>query len=198
MKKMLFYAIAIGLFACNQPGNNKQTTENNELADTNTHNFFPVANYIAGQIKVIDSLQLPISKKITVGKSESIMAADIKDLIEQANQFQNPDFTQPGIRERYKETSFADQSIPSVTFNYTTTDTAAAFQRVDVIISPDPVKADKVRSIYMEKYFFLADTSIQQKLFWKADKHLLVITEKKIAGQILPVQQLKLTWDPTE
>lgn len=198
MNNIFFCILLAGLFSCNQSATTNPTVLNESLPDTTTHNFFPVADYIAGQIKLIDSLQLPISKKITIGKKESLVAADYRDLVEQAGYFQNPDFTKPGIRESYKETSFADQSIPSVTFNYTTSDTAAAFQRVDVIINPDPVKADQVRSIYMEKNTQAGDTMILQKMYWKADKHMLIITEKRLGNQTLPIQQVKLTWDPTE
>jgi hypothetical protein len=198
MKKPFSFLLVIALLSCNEPGATNQTSQKEPPTDTTVNSFFPVADYIAGQIKVIDSLQLPVSKKTTIGKTESLTAADTKDLIELARQFQSPDFTKPGIRDAYKETSFADQSIPSVTFNYTTTDTAAAFQRVDVIINPDPVKADQVRSIYMEKNTRAGDTLILQKLYWKADKHMLIITGKRLGNLSLPIQQVKLTWDPTE
>jgi len=179
------------------PGNTASTATPDSLAKDSTvapASFFPVADYIGGQLKIIDSLQLPISKTVTINNHEVLSGANDAELRSQAQQFRTPDINDPAIKSRYTQTSIADQSVPSVTLIFSTTDTSLEVQKINVYVKPDPVNNDKVTGIYMEKHFYRADTLFNQKLIWKTDKNMQVITEKKLNGKTLPVEQLKITW----
>ena len=166
MKHLLFaLVITCSVFSCkNHPANNDETASTgshdttatpvadslSSKPDTAAQAFFPVADYIGGQLRWIDSLQLPLSKSVTInGKiisREAISDAEFRRL---ANYFRQPDFTNPAIKKYYKESSFADQSSSSVTLSYATTNPDLEIRKIDVIIQPDPVKSDKVRTIYI-------------------------------------------------
>ncbi|HTL07894.1 MAG TPA: hypothetical protein VL307_06540 [Chitinophagaceae bacterium] len=156
--------------------------------------FFPVADYIGGQLKIIDSLQLPISKTVIVNQHEALSAATDTELRAQAQQFRSPDINDPALKAKYTQTSIADQSVPSVTLIFSTADTSLVIQKINVYVKPDPVNNDKVTGVYMEKRFYKADTLYNQKLIWKTDKNMQVITEKKVNGKTLPVEQVKISW----
>ncbi len=217
MKNLLFaLAITCAVFSCkNHPANNDNTASTGSHDTTATspadnlssrpdtaaeaQAFFPVADYIGGQLRWIDSLQLPISKSVTVnGKIISREALSDAEFRRLADYFRQPDIANPAIKRYYKESSFADQSINSVTLTYATTNPDLEIRKVDVIIQPDPAKSNKVRTIYMEKSLRANDTIIRQKLYWKANHNFQVITEKQVGKTLLPAEQLKVVWDPTE
>jgi hypothetical protein len=160
--------------------------------------FFPVTDFIGGQIKMIDSLQLPLSKSVTTGRKTQLESISDKEFKTLAINFLKPDINDSVIRKYYTETSVADQSIPSVTLTYSTNNTGLPIQKINVFIKPDPVKNDKVSAIYIEKIFSNADTSISQRLYWKTDKSFQIITEKKLGHTIFPAEQIKVIWDPVE
>ncbi len=157
--------------------------------------FFPVPDYIGGQLRIIDSLKLPLSKTVITGNKTQLSAATENELNELAQHFRQPDISDPAIKKYYTETSIADQSVPSITFVYTTTHTDLPVQKINLYVKPDPVENDKITGVYIEKVFSRNDTSFNQKLYWKTGKNMQVITEKQINGKALPVEQIKITWD---
>ncbi|MEP7279615.1 MAG: hypothetical protein ABI813_13275 [Bacteroidota bacterium] len=159
--------------------------------------FFPVPDYIGGELKMIDSLQLPLSKSVTVNNTTRSAIATDSELRYWARNFQEPDISDPALKNSYTETSIADQSAPSVTLIYTTSDHALPVQKINVYIKPSSEQNDKVTGIYMEKIYTLNDTLYNQQLYWKSGKNLQVTTEKKIHGNALPVEKVKITWDPS-
>ncbi|MFT3932853.1 MAG: hypothetical protein QM726_04485 [Chitinophagaceae bacterium] len=156
--------------------------------------FFPVPDYIGGQLKIIDSLKLPISKTVTInGKSKLSQASD-QELNDIAKEFREPDINDPSLKKHYSQTNIADESVPSVTLMFSTTDTTLTIQKMHVYIKPDPDKNDQVTGIYIEKQFTRNDTAYNQQLIWKTDKNVQVTTEKKTKGKTLPVEQIKISW----
>jgi len=194
---MLIAALLVSSCNNHSPIPAKAKTEVKDSTGT-PHDFFPVPDYIGGQLKIIDSLQLPISKTVIINNNSKLSVATDKELSELAQNFRQPDINAPDLKKFYTETSIADQSGPSVTLIFTTADTTLPIQKINVYIKPDPVENDKVTGIYMEKIFSRNDTSFSQKLYWKTGKNMQVITEKKVKGKSLPVEQVKITWDYTD
>lgn len=161
---------------------------------TKTQDFFPIIPFLAGQVHEIDSLKLHVVKYIVVNNrtdSSLITKEEFKTL---AGEFMNPDITADSNRKFYKETSFADQSIPSVTITYSTAVKNLEIQRVDVVIKPDPVLTDKVQSLYMEKLSHKNDTSILKKLIWQTGENFQIITSIQVSNQPATFNKLKVSW----
>jgi hypothetical protein len=192
----LLLVIAVIMLACNNQKTSTTPIQSDTIMQQQT--FFPILDFIGGQIKMIDSLQLPLTKSVTSNNKTKLEALSDTEFKLLARNFQQPDINDTAIRKFYKETSIADQSIPSVTLIYSTSDTMLPIQKASVFIKPDPFKNDKVSAIYIEKLFKQNDTLINQKLYWKTDKNFQVITEKKIGNRLLPVEQVKVIWDPFE
>ncbi len=194
--KYILFVLAAGLMAaCNNPSASTspaKTASKDSVAAPEF--FFPVPDYIGGQIKMIDSLQLPMSKTVTINSKPTLSAVTDAEMRNLAQQFREPDINNPALKPKYTQTSIADQSVPSVTLIFSTADTTLELQKINVYIEPDPVKNDKVTGIYMEKHFVRNDTIINQKLYWKTDKNMQVVTEKRVNAKTLPVEQIKITW----
>jgi hypothetical protein len=200
MKQYLFTLAATCLLACNNPPSEKASTEEPTQKDStvNTQGFFPITDFIAGEMRIIDSLQLPLTKSVTINKVTKqfpVTDAEFKWL---AKNFLQPDINDPALKAHYTESSIADQSIPSIALTYTTTDQSLPVKKVTVFIKPDPVSNDKVSGIFIEKAYSSGDTAINQKLYWKAGRNMQITTEKALQGKALPVEQVKIIWDPTE
>lgn len=179
-------------------GTGCQQQQKPAAAEKAEQEFFPVKAYLLGQLHTIDSLQLPVTKFSSAeGKSDTILlsTAECRQL---AAGFLDQDISAPALKNQYEENSFADQSVPSINFTYLTKATDLPLKRVDVVLKPDPVNADQVKSIYMEKYHQQGDTAIQEKLFWKVDHYYQVIRSKQLANSQPLISQYKVVWDPTE
>jgi hypothetical protein len=177
------------ILGCKDSGKTTATEENQ---------YFPVADYVRSQLHVIDSLQLPVTlyRSGVNGSDTSLLST--KECLEMAAPFQDPDITDPAVAARFTEASFADQSIPSVTFNYTTKDEKLPLKRVDVVLHPDPALAEKVRTIYMEKMYSSGDTLVEEKLFWNNDHYYQILRTSRIGSAPPALTQIKVVWDPTE
>ena len=198
--KYTILAIAIALVICSCNNNapktdTKLTKAADSTIDTAQQDFFPIPDYIGGQLKIIDSLKLPVSKSVTINNVPKLSESSLQELRELAQNFRQPNINDPAVKKQYTETSIADQSTPSVTLIFTTKDTSLPIQKIEVYVKPDPVNTDKVTGIYMEKIFSRNDTSFNQKLYWKTGKNMQVNTEKQVKGKTLPIEQIKLTWD---
>ncbi|ULQ52463.1 hypothetical protein [Flavihumibacter fluvii] len=179
------------LFGCN-------SSPKNAGVNAEDKNFFPVTGYIESQLHGIDSLQLPVTRYYSgegYGDTTLLSIAECRAL---AAPFLETDISDPKWKDKYIENSFADQSIPSISFTYETRDNKLPVKRVDIVLKPDPVTADKVKTVYIEKLFQHGDTLINEKLFWKADHYYQVISSKQVGNNQPMLTQLKVVWDPTE
>ncbi len=197
-KSVCLLACCIYLFSCkNQPASTTKinSADSTEASDTS---FFPVTDYIGGQIKMIDSLKPPLTKTSSINNKTENAAVTDNEFHALAKNFLSPNISDPSIKHFYKQTNIADQSIPSVTLIYTTTDTSLPIQKINVFIKPSPVLNDKVSSLFIEKAFTQNDTFFNQKLYWKSDKNFQITTEKTFKGKTFPTEQVKIIWDPTK
>ena len=70
MKQSLFVILAVaGFISCK---NHTPTSTEATQKDTSTtaKSFFPVVDFIGGEMKMVDSLQLPLTKTVTINKKE--------------------------------------------------------------------------------------------------------------------------------
>lgn len=200
MKQSFFFFLTVILFfgCSDSPGSQPETITGTAKDSVVNKDFLPVTDYVGGELKMIDSLQLPITKTIIIDKKEEIYPLQSAELLQLANEFLKPDINDTTIKNFYKETSLADQSSGTINFVYTTNNPDLEIQRLDVNLKGDPVLNDKVNSIYIEKFTKAADTGITKRLLWKAGKNFQIITEKRLGARIFPRQTVKVTWDPTE
>lgn len=175
-----------------------QQHQQTAAATPSEQEFFPVKAYLLGQLHTIDSLQLPVTRySSAAGKADTSLLSTAECRLLAAG-FLEQDISDPALKSQYEENSFADHSVPSINFTYLTKARDLALKRVDVVLKPDPVNADKVKSIYMEKYYQRGDTAIEEKLFWKADHYYQVIQSKQVANTPPQIAQFKVVWDPTD
>ncbi|HLX92275.1 MAG TPA: hypothetical protein VKR32_11355 [Puia sp.] len=166
-------------------------------APTEKKHFFPVVDYMRGQIRIVDSLPTAILKVVTRdGKPDSsFIKRDEFDRL--ASEFIPADLQQENFETHFKETSFLDQTTNSATFTYSSTDPKLALQRVDVLATPDEVYS-KVKSIYLQETLNKNDTVIVKKLIWQAKKRFQIATSEQAPNDRKKMTQVQVTWFESE
>jgi hypothetical protein len=189
---VLAFTILMAFIYCKQKNN---AVENTRTLPEKIDTLFPVHDILVSQVKLVDSLQLPTVAYINTNGKKDTMAVSINEFKKYAKDFTDIDFTSPAIIYQYRESSFADQSINSITLTYEAKNKTLPAQRVDVIIQPNPVADDVVKSIYIEKYETLHDTLVEKKLYWKINSNFQVISNSQFKNAHPVLQQTKISWD---
>jgi hypothetical protein len=190
--KFFLIAISIGIITCSGCKNKEPTIE--APKQTEKKNYFPVADFLKGQIRIVDSLPTAILKiVITNNKSDSayIQRDEFNGL---AREFIFPELEQQGFENNFTESSFVDQTTQSATFAYFSKNSKLELQRVDVLATPDELYS-KVKSIFMQATMLKNDTIVIKKLFWQTNDHFQVTTLIQAPNKPKIMKQLRIIWD---
>lgn len=161
-----------------------QGTEEAEKPD-----FFPVTNYVKGQINQIQTNPL---KYITIkGKTDSVWV-QAKDYSIAFAEFLSPEIDSSHMEPLFKETKFADKTLGTYTFTYEPKSKLPddmSIRRWDVYVD---FKTNNVKNIFIEKK--RADTTIQ--LLWndKINCKLIYIITDKNGNPAVQKEEL-IRWD---
>lgn len=183
-----FPSLIILIFAaCNGPSK-KQSDE--------TSNYFPINDFILGEIRLIDSLPVGIMKKQTMGSKRDSSYIQLPEFHALSKEFINPELEKGKFEENYKESSFGDEATGFFTFTYEPKNDKVNVTRVDVLVKQG-TSADKLHSIYMEKRYLNKDTSITEKLYWKSNISFSIWKEKRAGTDTsAKIEKLEVIWDP--
>jgi hypothetical protein len=195
MKQLISWCLLFTMFGCKD---NTGSRSDSTINSGDSIQIYPVSSFFIEQIRKIDSLQLPTVKYTSQGERRDTTAASMEEVKMLAQEFIDADISKASLSNQYKESNFADQSIPSITFSYTATNSTLPIQRMDVILDPNPVLDEQVKTVYIEKQQVTNDTLINKKLYWKSDKNFQVITSKRITGKPEWMTQVKVSWDNSD
>ena len=158
--------------------------------------YFPVQDYIRGEIKLIDSTPVGILRKFTSASRKDSGFISSPEFHQLAGEFTSDQLSKSALEKGYTESAFNDQTTGYFTMTYLPVDASAPFRRIDVLVKPGQ-PADRVNSIYLEKEYTQGDTLINEKLLWKANSNFRITKEKKYKDQNPAVEQLSVIWDPS-
>ena len=157
--------------------------------------YFPVQDYIKGEIKIIDSVPVGIMKKFSNGTRKDSGFIDRTEFKRLSGEFTSDQLSKAALEKDYTETAFRDQTSGYFTMTYVPKTTTAPLQRIDVTVKPGEL-SDHVNSIYVEKEYAQNDTVINERLYWKANTSFRITKEKKFKDQNPVIEQLLVIWDP--
>ena len=197
---LILIPIAIGIIGCkNKEEQSSPLSDQQQKTDSpEVKNYLPVLDFLKGEIQNVDSFFAGM-KKITVrnGKTDSTFISS-EEFHGITNEFVTNDLTKEFLEAHYNETSFMDQSTQSVTFTYEPKDHNLAIRRIDLLTGQSSSGLDKLKSLFIEKQVNSGDTSILKRLFWKAGKNFLLITQKTVGQNPPDISQVKVVWDLTQ
>lgn len=179
------------LLSCNNSGKAPDATMNMDTAAS--HNFFPVTEYLRGEIFNIKSAGINPMKYTTANGATDSAWIKIEQLDSVVSAFTHPEIDSANLNGLFTEKSFLDQSLNAITFTYDPAVPLPDSMKLthwDVYVDP---KTNKVKRIYMVKQ---VDKSTMQQLTW-VDGHwckiTTIITDDKGIMQV--AKEEKLIWD---
>lgn len=157
--------------------------------------FFPVTEYIRGQLSEIDSLPITPLKIISYqGKHDSVWMKK-EEIRPFAQAFLNPEIDSINLKHLFNEKSFLDQTINAFTFSYDPIDKlpdTLQIKRWDVYIDP---KKNTIRRIYIIKEINKAGIKQTQQLTWKSDQWCKITTITEQPGNQPDIKEELMKWD---
>jgi len=159
--------------------------------------FFPVDDYLEAEILSVDSMPMAFWKYVTHDNRTDSALITTGDLNALALQFLPPEIRDGGINKNFTESSFMDKTTQSIIFTYTPVDRSLPLQRIDVQTTPG-VRAQEVRSIYMERNHSDGDSVILQKLLWRAKRGFTIVNQVRVKGQPPKEEQIRVSWTSDE
>jgi len=198
MKYSLILVVALAFAYCGARQEKARAGNVDSVAiastDTATKAYFPVSDFLRGEISAVDSLPVGILKYTTRGKKTDSAYIKPEEFHQLANQFISDDLSSPRFERSFAETSFFDRTTNSSTFLYTAKDSALKVQRVDVISATGDVY-DKIKSIYVETTDRQGATLIVKKMYWKPERNFQISTLVTGPSGIPQVDLVKVVWD---
>lgn len=195
MNIALKISVVILLVGCN---NTNTPTPSTKAIDSSTvaKVHFPVLDFLLSEIRYVDSLPVGIMKYTTengVTDSNYIKPEEFHRL---AQQFVSPALKKETFEKEFSESSFFDNTTQYASMVYSTNNRKLEVKRVDVLSKAEDVVYNKVQSIYIEKHSEKDDTSIIDKLYWKAGQNFQVTTELQTPKSETITKQIKVVWNP--
>ena len=194
MKFFYIYLFSIILFflsSCQNYGKTKKI----EGANDNETSFFPVTDFLKGQIRELDSMPLTPLKTITSKKKTDSVWLKRGNIREFATPFLTPVFDSANMSSYYTSKSFLDQTINSFTLTYDANKNLPDnifLQHVNVYIDPQTNTVDR---IYLEKEKMEGDTNVIIQLTWKTNEFCSIRTIKQAPGADPEIAEEKMIWN---
>lgn len=177
-----------------KPQTNQQTNKDSVKQQT----FFPVTEYIRGQLKEIDSLPVTPLKIINDNGREDSIWMKKEDIRPFAEPFLHPEIDTSNFKDLFSEKSFLDQTIDAFTFSYDPADKlpdTLQLRRWDVYIDP---KNNRIKRIYMIKEVNTNGHLQTLQLTWKSNQWCKITTITELPGIPSDVKEQIMKWDFSE
>lgn len=154
--------------------------------------FFPILDYLRGELKNMESYATAIKTYTTVGNK--IDSGFIKP--EQFNtimqEYLPSELSKENFERYYTESSFFDETTQTSNFTYSTKNDELDFHRVDVLVQGSET-FDKVSSVFMAKFTGNDDSSVAKNILFTPGKSVLINSETIVRGK-KETKQEKFLW----
>lgn len=162
-------------------------------AEDTLTNYFPVTNYLRGQLAEIrDSYVTPLKYIINGDKKDSVWIKP-EDLENSFAPFFQPVIDTANMAAHFKESKFNDQSVNAFTFTYDPAGKlpdSIQLRHWDVYVNPE---TGRVRRVYLVKQI---SPGTQQQLTWEAEEKWCKILDITTSadGKLSVSGEQKITW----
>lgn len=176
----------------------QEHAEKEVLKDKSTSgpvSFFPVTEFLKGQIEDIQSLPVTPLKIEIDGKRQDSSWIDKKDIGQFAIPFLFPEIDSASMANLFTGKSFLDQTIDAFTFSYDAKATLPDSMKLihwDVYIDPHQ---NNVQRIYMVKEDTINSQPATVQLTWVAGKWFSIRTIVQAANKEPIIKEQMLKWD---
>ena len=184
---LISVVIAVG---CNQ----KKVTQQEKKITQTKSNFFPVTQYLLGQLKELDSLPVTPLKITSINNKVDSVWMKRNEIRSFAQPFLNPVIDSIRWSKYFTEKSFLDQTLNAFTFSYDPIKQlpdSIELKRWDVYVDP---ATGMVKRVYIVKQL---NTKSQQtmQLTWKQGYFCKITTITGGSGASPQIKEEQLIWN---
>ena len=141
-------------------------------------NFFPVKDYLNGQVARLDTANYTFLKIETVdGKSDTTPIKNT-EVRQYAKDFLDlPDISADDIKDDYEIAHLYDEELEAFAFTFTTKEDHP-IRSEHVVVEPMPNADGKndIKSIFVDYWQNAGNSSVRKNLFWEANKSFQITT----------------------
>lgn len=175
-----------GILACN---NQQPANKNSPLALKDTAQYYPIANFVADEIKYVDLRNFTITEKISTGldtvirvinKDEYLAAAS--PILQQAKWFM-------ANKTLFTESVFQDLGTESYTINYSSTN--AAIKNIDLLLNQ---QTNLPKRLFIRIIEQLNDTTLTEQYSWISNKQFVVSHSKRTKDGFNKTSTREISW----
>lgn len=196
MQKFVLILFPFLLFFAGGCNNTDANKASRPTASANEkQSYFPVTDFILGQLKEIDSMPVTPLKIITKNKKTDSVWLKRKDIRIFAEPFLHPPIDSANLQNLFTEKSFMDQTINAVTLSYDPIKELPPSMQLthwDVYIDPEK---NMVERIYITKQKDSSGINIKTQLTWKVNKWCSIRTITQQVAMPPQVTEEKLVWN---
>jgi len=198
LKRNLSVVIYFTLLLCSCEEKELKTQQTKKVDSTQNHSFFPVTEYILGQMSDIETLPVTPLKIISYkGKKDSIWMKK-ENIRAFAEPFLHPVIDSANFKKLFIEKSFLDQSINAFTFSYDPFDIlpdTLPLRRWDVYIDAEK---NTIKRIYIVKEINKNRVLQTLQLTWKSNHWCKITTITETPGGPPEIKEELMKWDLRE
>ena len=190
----LVIGIAVIFFLCTCHNGYQKHAEEKENS-TENQSFFPVTEFILGQLNATDSLPITPVKISIIGNNQDSAWLKKEDIRKFASPFLQPVIDSISMQKYFTEKSFMDQTINAITFSFDAKvklPDSIKLNHWDVYIDP---QKNTVQRIYLVKGEVINGASVITQLTWKTDKWCSIRTITQQPGKDPLVKEEIMKWN---
>lgn len=189
-----FYLISFVLLAgfataCNETAEQRPA----DATEKPDEPFYPFPQYLQGELAYIDSMPLVVEYTKTVnGKKLDSFYLDKAVFNNQVNDWISEDPNAAGMRDDFKESSFQDLTLNTLTFSITATQPETKLRQADILLNPD---TKRVQHVALKRSWAAGDSSVLQSILWVHRMRCLVSEEITRENKTTLRQTHSYVWD---
>ena len=203
MKKIFFSAIIViafnGCTSHNTSTHSAASNNSTSITEIKKDSFFPVTSFIKGQMILLDSLPVTPLHTITIDHKTDSIWMKRAELTASLSDFLSPEIKETNLISFFKETSFNDQTLNSITMTYDPVKAIPdpiSLRHWDIYIDP---KTGNITKVYLVKKLKNKDGLITQQLTWKTNKWAMITTFLNLPNDHTKIlKEEKIIWNFTE
>lgn len=188
MKNILFICGLLIFWSCQNKQN--QSTHLAAKDEDSLQSFFPVTDYLKGQVAIIKANPINPLKIVSTPTQTDSTWVKMEDLDPLFAEFLTPIIDTVNLQNRYNQSRFYDQTIDLYTLTYEAKDTnnlAAGLLRWEVYVSP---KSNMVTRVYLLKK--LPQQNLLQ-LTWQSNQYSKIVEVLPAASSVNQSPIIKTT-----
>jgi len=163
-------------------------------------NFFPVKDYLNGQVAKLDTADYSFLKIETTGGRSDTTIIKNTEVRQYAKEFLNiPDISSKELKDDYEITHLYDEDLEAFAFTFTTKEDHPV-KSEHVVLDPMPNAEGKndIRSIFIDMWQNANNASIRKSMLWEANKSFQVTTTTEAPGQTESTKRIRIVWNGFE